>query len=240
MGDGLHGSHAELGIQLFSQYVRDVKLLQQLRQSLHLYEVHGSIKFAEWAIESMYLVSVSLDFETKVLDIAYLLLLKIMKEESFKMHDKFIKLYLKVLTKQGKFKEAIDFIDMNSTFFEGNKIEKQIQEASLFHDSGNPVLTINVLFNMLRTNSNVHQYKELWDVYRKCIRIVLDNYLPNSNYVFMPTENFAEIGEDTANKDKEKTKDSNINFDTKKVGVDLNAVVRTLFSSLVNIREQAQ
>ena len=36
-----------------------------------------------------------------------------------------------------------------------------------------------------------------------------------------------------------KTKDSNINFDTKKVGVDLNAVVRTLFSSLVNIREQA-
>ena len=92
---------------------------------------------------------------------------------------------------------------------------------------------------MLRTNSNVHQYKEIWDVYRKCIRIVLDDYLPKSNYQFMPTDNFAEIGEDAAknNKDKEKTKDSNVNFDTKKVGVDLNAVVRTLFSSLVNIRE---
>ena len=91
---------------------------------MHLYEVHSHIKFAEWAVESMFLVSVSLDFETKVLDIAYLLLLKIMKEDNFKMHEKFIKLYLKVLTKQGKFKEAIDFIDMNSTFFEGNKIEK--------------------------------------------------------------------------------------------------------------------
>ena len=92
---------------------------------------------------------------------------------------------------------------------------------------------------MLRTNSNVHQYKEIWDVYRKCIRIVLNDYLPKNNYEFKPTDNFSEIGEDEANKDKDKTKDSNINFDTKKVGVDLNAVVRTLYSSLINIRDQA-
>ena len=114
----------------------------------------------------MYLISLSLRFETKILDIAYLLLLKLMKEPNFEIDGKFIRLYLKVLTKQGKFKEALDFIDMKSQFFENDKITKQKMEASLFHASGNPVLTINVLFNMLRLNSNVNSYKEIWTVYR--------------------------------------------------------------------------
>ena len=60
----------------------------------------------------MYLISLSLRFETKILDIAYLLLLKLMKEPNFEIDFKFIRLYLKVLTKQGKFKEALDFIDI--------------------------------------------------------------------------------------------------------------------------------
>ena len=73
----------------------------------------------------MYLISISLKFETKILDIAYLLLLKMMKDPSFVTDMKFIKLYLKVLMKQGKYKDALDFIDMHSTFFEGNKTERQ-------------------------------------------------------------------------------------------------------------------
>ena len=72
----------------------------------------------------MYLISLSLRFETKILDIAYLLLLKLMKEPNFVMDEKFVKLYLKVLTKQGKYKEALDFIDMKSQFFEHDKIAK--------------------------------------------------------------------------------------------------------------------
>lgn len=67
-----------------------------------------------WAVESMYLISLSLRFETKILDIAYLLLLKLMKEPNFQLDQNFIKLYLKLLTKQGKYKEALDFIDMRS------------------------------------------------------------------------------------------------------------------------------
>ena len=47
----------------------------------------------------MYLISLSLRFETKILDIAYLLLLKLMKEPNFQIDQNFIKLYLKVLTK---------------------------------------------------------------------------------------------------------------------------------------------
>ena len=124
----------------------------------------------------MYLISLSLRFETKILDIAYLLLLKLMKEPNFEIDGKFIKLYLKVLTKQGKYKEAIDFMDMKKEFFEGNKIEKQKQEVSLYHSSGNHILTINVLFNILRLNSNVHKYEEIWDIYRKCIRIIVNDF----------------------------------------------------------------
>ena len=39
--------------------------------------------YAMWAIESMYLLSITLRFETKILDIAYLLLMKLMKEPEF-------------------------------------------------------------------------------------------------------------------------------------------------------------
>jgi hypothetical protein len=38
---------------------------------------------------------------------------------------------------------------------------------------------MNVYFNMLRLNSNVHQYKEMWAVYLQCIRIIMNDFLPN-------------------------------------------------------------
>jgi hypothetical protein len=69
----------------------------------------------------MSLISTTLKFETKILDIAYLLLLKLMKEPKFTLDMKFINLYLKVLSKQGRYKEALDFIDIKSSYFELNK-----------------------------------------------------------------------------------------------------------------------
>ena len=72
----------------------------------------------------MYLISLTLRFETKLLDIAYLLLLKLMKEQNFQIDRNFVKLYMKVLTKQGKYKEALDFMEQKNAFFEESKIEK--------------------------------------------------------------------------------------------------------------------
>ena len=72
----------------------------------------------------MYLISMTLKFETKILDIAYLLLLKLMKEPKFQMDMKFLKLYLKVLLKQGRSKEALYFIDSKASFFENMKTER--------------------------------------------------------------------------------------------------------------------
>lgn len=45
----------------------------------------------------MYLIASTLKVETKILDIAYLLLLKLMKEPDFKIDAKFIALYVKIL-----------------------------------------------------------------------------------------------------------------------------------------------
>lgn len=72
----------------------------------------------------MYLIAMTLKFETKILDIAYLLLLKMMKEPSFTLDMKYIRLYIRVLIKQGKYKEALDFIDMKGTYFESIKTER--------------------------------------------------------------------------------------------------------------------
>jgi hypothetical protein len=47
----------------------------------------------------MYLISLNLKFETKVLDIAYLLMLKLMKEPKFQYDKKFVLLHIKILSK---------------------------------------------------------------------------------------------------------------------------------------------
>lgn len=105
----------------------------------------------------MYLISLNLKFETKILDIGYLLMLKLMKEPTFVFDKKFILLYLKVLTKQGKFREALDFIEQKNEFFK-DKTERQRIEADLYMQSNNLILTINVYFNMLRLNSHINHY----------------------------------------------------------------------------------
>jgi hypothetical protein len=53
----------------------------------------------------------TLKFETKILEVAYLLMLKQMKEPAFNIDMKFIQLFLKVLIKTKKQKEALDFIE---------------------------------------------------------------------------------------------------------------------------------
>ena len=79
----------------------------------------------------MFLISLNLKFETKILDIAYLLMLKLMKEPMFNIDKKFILLYLKILSKQGKYRDALDFIELKSEFFT-DKIERQNLEAELY------------------------------------------------------------------------------------------------------------
>ena len=178
----------------------------------------------------MYLISLSLRFETKILDIAYLLLLKLMKEPNFEIDGKFIKLYLKVLTKQGKYKEAIDFMDMKKEFFEGNKIEKQKQEVSLYHSSGNHILTINVLFNILRLNSNVHKYEEIWDIYRKCIRIIVNDFAVKRQYEFKANTDFTLSITGAA-------MTTNANFEAISVDDGPDKILRTLYQSIRNLRK---
>lgn len=97
----------DLQEQLFFSYVREGKLLKQQNQALTLYKSHQKEIHAQWAVESMFLISLNLKFETKVLDIAYLLMLKLMKEPTFKFDKKFVLLQIKILEKQGKFKDAI-------------------------------------------------------------------------------------------------------------------------------------
>ena len=44
------------------------------------------------------------------------------------------------------------------------------------------ILSINMYFAILRTNSNANNYQEMPDSYRKCIRIVLCDYAPRGGF----------------------------------------------------------
>ena len=106
----------------------------------------------------MFLISLTLKFETKILDIAYLLLLKLMKEPNFEIDFKYIQLYLKVLIKQGKNKEALDFLDKQSDHYEGNKKDRQLLEADLHFKQKNMNLCLNTYFTILKSNSRVENF----------------------------------------------------------------------------------
>ena len=102
----------DIGQDLFFSYVRENKLLKQQNHALLLYKNFEKEIYALWAVETMYLIKLSIkNFETKILDIAYLLLLKVMKHPDFDMDKKFVMLYLKVLKKQGNYNEALEFIE---------------------------------------------------------------------------------------------------------------------------------
>jgi len=131
----------------------------------------------------MTLISSTLRFETKILDIAYLLLLKLMKEPNKKIDLKFIFLYLKVLTKQRRYKETLDFLEQRASDFESEKPKKFQLESEYLAGLGSQILTINFYFLALRFNSNVFNFQEMTDVYKKAVRFFINEYLPKSDYV---------------------------------------------------------
>lgn len=138
-----------------------------------MYREFEKVEYAQWAVETMYLIAMTLSFETKILDIAYLLLLKMMKEPSFTLDLKFIRLFIKVLVKQGKYKEALDFIDIRGSYYEDHKLERQLLESDLYMWSDSHLLCLNMLFSILRANNEARQFKDLTAIYTRCIRIVL-------------------------------------------------------------------
>ena len=144
----------------------------------------------------MYLISVTLKFETKILDIAYLLLLKLMKEPKFEVNGKFIGLYVKVLIKQHKYEEALTFIDNQQKFFEDDKSQRQRKEAQLKFAMANLIPCTNVYFAMLRANNNSHAYKDIWPEYQQVIRIVLNDFALAAKYDFNKAHVDAMISED--------------------------------------------
>ena len=124
----------------------------------------------------MYLISLNLKFETKVLDIAYLLMLKMMKEPGFQIDGPFVRLHIKILTKQDKFKDAIEFIDRKSELFQ-DRLERSQLEAKLYLLSNSHINCINVYYNVLRLNNSLAQYTEMWQWYKEVIAIICDDFL---------------------------------------------------------------
>lgn len=100
-------------------------MLERQDVALDLYQFTKNPLHALWAIESMYQISQNFK-ESKVLDTAYLLLLKLMKKKKFQKTQvdyNYVLLHVKVLSEQKKFKDAVDFIDKRQNEF-SDKIER--------------------------------------------------------------------------------------------------------------------
>ena len=175
----------------------------------------------------------TLKFETKILDIAYLLMLKQMKEPAFNMDMKFIQLFLKVLIKTKKQKEALDFIEAKQNFWK-DKQERQMLQANLYYQSGNYVLGVNMLFAILKVNSNAQFYKEMPEVYTNATRIIINNYLPSINYDFVKLPVPIFLTEESLGPPKSEFSSSN--FEPLTLDQKPTEILEILFYSIRNLR----
>lgn len=117
---------------------------------------------------------------------------------------------------------------MRSQYFDNDKIERANLEASLLRESNNPVMTINKLFTLLKANSTISHFKDIWFVYQKTIRIVLNDHLVKGQYEFRPTTNLI------AN---EAGINPNANFEQITVDYPLEKIMRILYTSIRNMRK---
>ena len=98
--------------------------------------------------------------------------------------------------------------------------------------SKNPVLTINVYFNMLRINSHLNHYQDtLWDTYKTCIRLILHEYLPK-----IKSYDYKANVEYFINQQAETTKGQNHNFDPITLEDKPENVLVNVYCSVKNLR----
>jgi hypothetical protein len=102
-------------------------------------------------------------------------------------------------------------------------------EAELYLRSNNPILTINVYFNMLRINSHINHYSDnMWETYKTCIRLIIHDYLPKQrNYEYKPNIDYLLNQSDT----------KGINFDPVTIDDKPEDILINLISSVKNLRK---
>ena len=82
---------------------------------------------------------------------------------------------------------------------------------------------------MLRLNSNVNHYKEIWPVYRTAVRIVIDWALPKKHYDFRPVNDLSSSDNMLINQ--------SYNFDIIDINDSGDKILRVLVSSIKNLRK---
>lgn len=100
-------------------------------------------------------------------------------------------------------------------------------EINLYLLFKNHVLAINVFFNILRMNSHVSNYTNMWSIYQECIRVIIDDYLPRQKNFQLNTNFEMKITNSEM---------ANVNFDPIKMDDKPEDVLCNLVASLKNIR----
>ena len=101
-------------------------------------------------------------------------------------------------------------------------------EAGLYLLSGNHILAINMYFNMLRINSHINQYSDMWKQYKDCIRIICDDFLPRKRkFEVKPNIDQTVMQSDT----------KGVNFDPITIEAEPEEVLINLIASIKNLRK---
>ena len=176
----------------------------------------------------MVLIGKELKFDTNIMDIAHLMMLKIQKRPEFVPDINYVKLSFSVLVQKADYKGAIKLLEEKKALFE-NQVEMQTLLAKVHYMSGEYLKAINTYFKVLKPNSKLNSFRKLWPLYDAVVKITLNDLLPKSGYTFVQDAN--DVFVDIAGVY------SHNNFDELKPNSTCFEVLRMLFHSLRNLRK---
>ena len=112
-----------------------------------------------------------------MLDVGWLLLLKLLKEPGFKFDRPFIDLYIKNQRANKEYPDAITFIKKHRNHFGNDEYGYLKTEAELYYKNLDYRMAINSYYELLRPNSNPENFREeLYDDYISVIRLVINDF----------------------------------------------------------------
>jgi hypothetical protein len=124
---------------LFFAYIRAFKFLEAQTTALYLFKETNQWHYALWTVQAMVLINDSVRFSLKILEIANLIMVRLRKDHPDVASDrKYQLMFLFVMGKQRKYKDAIHYIQLNKEVFNsisGGVQGRLITEIGLWRES---------------------------------------------------------------------------------------------------------
>lgn len=163
----------QLAQQLFEAYAADFRFVEQQSLCMKLFKRYEALDYAVRAAECLYLTAKVDLRQSRMAEIAQLLLNKVTRTQEFQCSEAFLRVYVLVLIEVRQFAEAIALLEQYAPCMP-NFVERTTFLANLHRKTGQKIQALNYFHDILRLNLVEATARPLWSSYCAYIDTVFD------------------------------------------------------------------